>query len=130
MLKHWDTPFASTLLPNVEVVIGGNLGAVTLRVSADRSWEVRFTDVVALKVAEEEWDDNRRFALQQEPNAAKVCSYRWDSSPWLNEIDQVRWEQIFSRQLSHFVLLGADHNVEVLATEPQISLRQYSGKPE
>ena len=113
MLIKWDTPFARHTFPSVWLNVNTNLANVHVYVEADKVWELSFNDIVALKICEEEFDENRRFHIERDEE--NLCSYMWQESEWLSEFTKEHTEDIKDGALIHYVLLGGDHNIEILA---------------
>ncbi|MCA1589584.1 MAG: hypothetical protein LC734_04185 [Acidobacteria bacterium] len=44
-----------------------------------------------------------------------LCSYMWRESPWLSEFNGEHAEAVEGGEVKHYVLLGGDYNVEILA---------------
>ena len=80
---------------------------------AEQLWQVTFDYVAGLKVCDESYDDNIRFHI--EGAEENQCSYLWGDSRWLAEFNVQQIEAVTSGQLKHYVLLGGDYNIEVLA---------------
>ena len=112
-LIAWKTPFASASFPSISVSVERILRDTVVLVDADQRWELRFGYVTGLKVCDESYDENTRFHLDRD--VQDLCSYFWDDSPWLNEFNMEHVEAVENGKLKHYVLLGGDCNVEVLA---------------
>ncbi len=80
--------------------------------NADPLWQLKFEYIAGLKVCDESYD-NTRFHI--DGNEQNLCSYLWEGSSWLNEFNTEMAEINESGKLKHYVLLGGDYNVEVLA---------------
>lgn len=113
MLKVWKTPFMSHSFPSVWFSVDTHLGNVNVFVKGDRRWRVRFDHIAGLKICDENYDRNTRFHIKREQDG--LCSYTWEYSPWLEEFEIELVETVEEKPLYHYVLLGGDHNVEVLA---------------
>lgn len=111
-LIAWETPFSSASFPSVFVLVERLDGAI-VRVNADQQWKIQFQYVAGLKVCDESYDDNTRFHIEGSEQA--LCSYLWKDSPWLNEFNTEHAEAVEAGELKHYVLLGGDYNVEILA---------------
>jgi hypothetical protein len=113
-LTAWRTPFEAERFPSVWVTCeGGQLDKTSVFIGWPAEWQVTFEHVVGLKVCDERYDNNPRFWV--DGNEANLCSYIWDDSPWLREFNSEYVEAMEDGDVIHYVLLGGDHNVEVLA---------------
>ena len=75
--------------------------------------QISFERVVGLKICDESYDHNPRFWVEQDVN--DLCSYTWENSPWLNDFNAESVEAMEDAKVVHYVLLGGDYNVELLA---------------
>jgi len=66
-----------------------------------------------VKISDETYDGNARFHIPRERE--NLCSYIWNDSEWLKEISAEYAELVGEGVLRHYVLLGGDNNVEILA---------------
>lgn len=112
-LIAWKTPFATAEWPSVWVALKRALRGATFYVDADQLWQIRFSYVAGLKVCDESYDDNTRFHI--EGGEKNLCSYLWEDSPWMAEFNTEQIEAVESGKLTHYVLLGGDYNIEILA---------------
>jgi hypothetical protein len=126
-LIRWDVPFATGLWPSVGVITECDTSKVVLVVRLDGfgkypQFLVRFWDVVLLLEYEETCAIDRGFRnlIRSE---FELCAYHWITSPWLKEY-RVLEDILFtksSEKLHHYILLGGDSIVEVIALgEPQV----------
>ena len=119
MIKLWDTPFSKILLPSVTVQLnsGDALRHCQIIVSSpDSKWIVMFEKILGLRIYDESFDENQRFHIERDFD--KGSAYIWTDSPWLSELGQGYIEYLKSflqDNPSHYVLLGCDHNIEILA---------------
>ena len=114
MLKAWRTPFESESFPSVWVVCaGGELDKTSVFVGWPAEYQVNFEHIVGLKICDETYDNNPRFWVGRDED--KLCSYTWVDSPWLRDFNAEYVEAMGGSTVTHYVLLGGDHNVEVLA---------------
>ena len=112
-LSAWNTPFSSAPWPSVSVISGRNLKDTRIFVTADRDFVIRFEKILGLKVCDESYDKNSRFHIDRDKE--NLCSYLWLDSPWLTEFTHESAEAVEGGRLTHYLLLGGDYNVEVLA---------------
>jgi len=113
MLKQWKTPFEDHSFPSISLNLKTHFGNIEIFVKADESWKIKFEDIVAIKICEEEFDLNERFHVTRKIDGK--CCYIWEDSNWLSEFAKDYAETIKEKKLKHYVLLGGDHNIEVLA---------------
>jgi len=59
------------------------------------------------------YDNNPRFLVDRDQDG--LCSYIWVDSPWLQDFNAESIEAMENGVVTHYVLLGGDYNVEVLA---------------
>ncbi len=122
-LVAWKTPFASAEWPSVCVSLNRILRETTIFVESGRRWKISFDYVAALKVSDESYDDNTRFQIERDE--ADLCSYLWLDSPWSGQFNSEHTEVVEGNFLRHYVLLGGDYNVEVLALgNPNIEIAE------
>lgn len=120
-LLKWETPFADASFPSVWISIERILSGATIYVDAAELWQVSFDYIAGMKSCDESYDDNTRFHIERDIDG--LCSYFWEDSPWLGQFDSKFAEVIEGNTLAHYVLLGGDYNVEVLALgHPKIIL--------
>ena len=112
-LRAWRTPFEAEEFPSVWVACDGDLSNTTVFVGLPARWRIDFEHIVGLKVSDETYDQNRRFHVERDDNTC--CSYTWENSPWLANFDAEYLEVLGGTKVTHFVLLGGDYNVEILA---------------
>jgi hypothetical protein len=112
-LVAWQTPFQTEQFPSVWIQADGPLDKTTVFVGWPAEWQINFANVVAIKVCDESYDNNPRFHVTYDIDG--LCSYTWENSPWLEDFNGQHIEAIYNSKLRHFVLLGGDYNVEVLA---------------
>ena len=120
-LIRWDVPFADRRWPSVGFITDPDSSKVVLVVrpgglGSHPSYLVRFSDVVTLFCYEETCAIKRDFddLTWSEPN---LCAYRWLTSPWLEHY-RVLEDITFTNtddKLHHYILLGADTIVELIA---------------
>jgi len=103
----------SRLFPSVWVSMEAHLGKMSVFVEDEKRWRVWFESVVALKICDESFDRNARFHVERDRQ--RLCSYIWEDSSWRQEFQTELAEMLEEKNLCHYVLLGGDHNVEVLA---------------
>jgi hypothetical protein len=118
VLKAWRTPFARFLFPQVTAILDGEPSTIRIHVVADETFEITFESVLALKLTDEGWDINGRFRVERDED--RMSSYTWLQSSWLREVDAARWADTFGTTINHYVILGGDCNVEILASGPRI----------
>ena len=120
-LIRWDLPFANGLHPSVGVITESDTSKVVLVARPHGfgvypQYLVRLYDVVTLLCYEEtcaidrEWDSLIR-------SEHDLCAYRWITSPWLKHY-RVLEDIMFNKsdeKLHHYILLGGDDIVEVIA---------------
>jgi hypothetical protein len=112
-LKAWRTPFEAEEFPSVWVTCSGLLNDTVVSVGRPARWHILFEHVVGHKVCGETYVRNSRFHIERDdPN---VCSYTWDDSPWLADFDTEYVETLGGTKVIHYVLLGGDYIVELLA---------------
>jgi hypothetical protein len=112
-LKAWRTPFEAEEFPSVWVTCDGLLSNTAVFVGLPAKWRIDFEHIVGLKVSDETYDYNRRFHIEREDDS--LCSYIWENSPWLANCDAEYVEVLGGSKVDHYVLLGGDYNVEILA---------------
>ena len=112
-LVAWQTPFQTRQFPSVSIEADGQLDKTTIFIGFPAEWQINFDSVVGVKVCDESYDNNPRFHVTRDIDG--LCSYMWDDSPWLEDFNGKHFEAIYNTRLRHFVLLGGDYNVEVLA---------------
>jgi hypothetical protein len=112
-LLAWETPFMSYFFPSVWISMGAHLGEMSVFVEGEKRWRVWFDSVVALKICDESFDRNARLHVERDRH--RLCSYTWEDSAWRQEFQTELAETLEEKPLCHYVLLGGDHNVEVLA---------------
>ncbi|MEO8042591.1 MAG: hypothetical protein ABI646_08280 [Acidobacteriota bacterium] len=113
ILETWRTPFASASWPGIWITAERDIRKTTVFVQAERFWRLQFDYIVGLRVCNESSDDNTRFHVERDEQ--DKCSYIWNGSPWLKEFCKEETEAVEGGTLTHYVLLGGDHNIEVLA---------------
>ena len=112
-LTPWRTPFESERFPSIWVTCEGDLDRTSVFVGWPAQWQVKFEHIVGLKVSNETYDNNRRFWV--DGNLDAICTYTWLESPWLTDFNAEYLEAMTDSLLTHYVFLGGDYNVEVLA---------------
>lgn len=112
-LTAWSTPFETASFPSVWISAVGDLRKTIVFVRAEQLWQIQFENIVGLKICDESYDDNTRFHIERGEQGR--CSYLWDDSPWLDGFNTEHVEAIEEGKLKHYVLLGGDYNIEVLA---------------
>jgi hypothetical protein len=125
-LVRWDVPFANGQVPSVGCITDPNGSKVVLVVRPQGigrypQYLVRFSDVVLLFCYEEtcaikrDWDTLPR-------SESGLCAYRWITSPWLQHyrvLEDIQFNK--SGKLHHYILLGGDSIVELIALgEPTV----------
>ena len=114
MLRAWRTPFESEKFPSIWVSSnGGPLDTTTVNVGWPAQWSITFERVVGLKVCDESYDNNKRFWVERDLN--DLCTYTWEDSPWLADFSSDYVNAMEDGNVIHYVLLGGDYNVELLA---------------
>lgn len=114
MLKAWRTPFEDEKFPSIWISsTGGSLETTLVNVGWPSQWQIIFEYIVGLKVCDETYDNNQRFWVERDVN--DLCSYTWENSPWLNDFNSEHVEVMQDGKVVHYVLLGGDYNVELLA---------------
>lgn len=114
MLKAWKTPFQNESFPSVWVTSEkGGLDNTLVFVGWPAKWKIQFERIVGLKVNDETYDSNKRFWIDRDVN--DLCSYTWENSPWLQDFNADFVEALEDGKVIHYVFLGGDHNVEILA---------------
>lgn len=120
-LIRWDVPFAIGLCPSVGIITQSDTSTIVLVVRPHGfgqypQYLVRFRDVVTLLRYEEtcaiqrEWDSLVR-------SEYGLYAYRWVTSPWVQHY-KVLEDIMFNKsgeKLHHYILLGGDDIVEVVA---------------
>jgi hypothetical protein len=116
-LIRWDVPFANAGYPSISVITDSDTSKIVLVVRPRGfvnypHYLVRFYNVVTLLRYDEgpgAFDTGYRSLIRSEYN---LCAYRWITSPWLlGYSDHKRSDE----EYSHYLLLGADDIVEVIA---------------
>lgn len=113
MLKAWRTPFETEQFPSVWITCPAELAKLRVFIGLPAQWQVRFQNVVGVKICDETYDNNARFHIERDVDG--LCSYTWENSPWLDDFNSEYVEVMNDSKLTHYVLLGGDHNVEILA---------------
>jgi len=114
MLRAWRTPFESERFPSVWISSkGGALDTTSVSIGWPAQWRICFEHLVGLKVCDETYDNNPRFLVDRDQDG--LCSYIWVDSPWLQDFNAESIEAMENGVVTHYVLLGGDYNVEVLA---------------
>jgi|WetSurMetagenome_2_1015567.scaffolds.fasta_scaffold368799_2 hypothetical protein len=124
MLKLLDAPFAKFVLPSITVELNSKemfYGCQLVVSTPEGSWSVSFGPykILGLRINDESFDVNERFHVERDFD--KGSAYIWTDSPWLmNELGTGHIDYL-SRLLkadpAHYVFLGSDYNVEVLAVQ-------------
>ena len=112
-MRAWRTPFEAEEFPSVWVSYNGLLDDALVSIGLPARWQIRFEHVVGLKVCDETYDHNPRFHVERDDES--VCSYTWEDSPWLSDFNADYVETLGGTKVTHYVLLGGDYNVELLA---------------
>ena len=112
-MKEWKTPFVIEKFPSVWMTCEGQPDTTSIFVGFPAKWQVKFERVVGLKVCDESYDNNRRFWVEGSEN--NFSSYVWEDSPWLKDFNADYAEVMEDLKVIHYVLLGGDYNIEVLA---------------
>jgi hypothetical protein len=112
-LVEWETPFGSAAWPSVWVVTAPLLKNSVVFVKADSLFKIEFQNILGLRVGDESYDDNTRFHI--EGNHGGCCSYIWRDSPWFSEFNVEHAQIVEGGTVNHYVLLGGDLNIEILA---------------
>lgn len=112
-LEAWETPFGSESWPSVWVNIERVLKNSLVFVNTEQLFKVEFENILGLRVSDESYDDNTRFHIERDQ--LDHCSYIWRDSPCLKEVNTEHAEGAEGGKLIHYVLLGGDYNVEILA---------------
>jgi hypothetical protein len=123
-LIRWDVPFAEARYPSVGVITECG-GDVTTLVVAPKGIDnypkflARFEKVLALLSYEEACALDRGYSALPGFDP-ECCAYRWIESPWLESYrkgaDVFAW-----KDLRHFLILGGDSIVEVIASgQPKV----------
>ena|ERR1035437_2096444 len=116
-LIRWDVPFANGQCPSVGVITDSDTSKVVLVVRPHGfgnypHYLVRFYNVVTLLRYDDgpgAFDRGYRSLIRSEYD---LCAYRWITSPWLfGYSDQKHSDE----EYSHYLLLGGDDIVEVIA---------------
>tara|TARA_R110001592_G_scaffold196707_1_gene444552 strand:+ start:2070 stop:2414 length:345 start_codon:yes stop_codon:yes gene_type:complete len=103
----------SHLFPNVWISMGAHLGELSVFVEGEKRWRVSFESAVAVKICDESFDQNARFHVERDRQ--QLCSYTWADSSWLREFQTELAELLEGSPLCHYVFLGGNHNVEIMA---------------
>lgn len=120
-LIQWKTPFASASWPSSWVSMERVLSRPTIYVHAEQLWQINFDYVAGIKVCDESYDDNTRFHIERDVD--DLCSYYWEDSDWLEQFNSEGAEACEGGSLAHYVILGGDYNIEILALgNPRIVL--------
>jgi hypothetical protein len=118
MLEVWDTPFASAKYPSVTLEpVKGKVAEVRVRIECrDASYHLEFKFAASFKCTDESVFPVDRF--NQLPRSGDSCCYLWKESPWSRDfgecLAQVKAAYGCST-LRHYIILGGDNVVEVLA---------------
>jgi hypothetical protein len=112
-LVAWRTPFELEKFPSVWVTSEGHLDNVIVHVGLPAKWTIKFDHVVGIKICNESYDNNQRFWIDR--NTEGLCSYTWEDSPWIRDFNAGHVEAVEGSVVLHYVLLGGDYNVEILA---------------
>lgn len=112
-LKVWETPFRYEEFPSIWIDAHGCLDGTVIQIGWPAEWKIKFEHLVALKVCDESYDKNDRFWIPRDVN--NCCSYIWVDSPWLKEFNAFIINTVADVEVFHYVLLGGDYNVELLA---------------
>ena len=126
-LTLWNTPFWDAESLSVSVI--ADLEEVsTLTVVAAPDGIDRYPKYLlafraaAFKSEDESVAPTKEFStLRREPRQS--CTYYWLNSPWLREYEETKSlvDMYYGGRLKHFVVLGGDTIVEILAVEdPEI----------
>ena len=91
----------------------GTLDNTSVFVGWPAKWKIQFERIVGLKVNDETYDNNSRFLVDRDGD--HLCSYIWEDSPWLHDFNAEYVEAMEDGKVLHYVFLGGDYNVEVLA---------------
>ena len=126
-LIRWDVPFAISLDLSVGFITDPDSSKVVLVVRPHGFGDypqflIHFWDVVTLLCYEEtcaiERDWNKLVRSEYD-----LCAYRWITSPWLQHyriLEEIRFRKS-EEKLHHYILLGGDDIVEVIALgEPKV----------
>lgn len=114
ILKAWRTPFETQQFPSVWITCPGDLDKIKVFIGFPAEWGVRFERIVGVKVCDETYDNNTRFHVERDED--NFCSYTWEGSPWLKDFNAEFAEGLEGSNINHYVLLGGDYNVEILAS--------------
>jgi len=122
---RWETPFTNTFLPSVNVIIGSDEdgGPDLFLIVAPKGLDqypkhlVRFRHWIAHTCHEEAYSPSLGIEKCTFEDR-KACAHLWLNSP---SLESYRGGEGFifeeGEQLQHFLLIGGDHNVEVISTE-------------
>jgi hypothetical protein len=113
-LIAWETPFCLSEWPSVWISAEGDLTKSVIFVRAKELWRIQFESIVGLKVCDETYAKNTRFHIERDKDES--CSYIWENSPWFDDFDAEYVEVLGGGKVTHYVLLGGDYNIEILAT--------------
>jgi len=117
-LVRWEVPFAEARDPSVSIITERGGDVVTLVVApkgidAYPKFLIRFGNVVALLCYEEACAFDRGYRALPGFDR-KLSAYLWIDSPWLESYckgaDVFEW-----KDLQHFLVLGGDSIVEIIA---------------
>ena len=114
-LVRWDVPFAGARDPSVSLITeqGGDVATLVVSphgVDQYPKYLVRFDKVLAMLCYEE------ALALDRAYRAVPgTCAYIWADSSWLRASSSYA-EFLGLRELRHYVVLGGDSIVELLAS--------------
>ena len=116
-LIRWDVPFAISRCPSIGVITDPDSSKVVLVVRPHGfekypQYLVRFFGVVALLCYDDDpgaFDRGYASLIRSEHD---LCAYRWITSPWLQRYSTFNHSD---EKLSHYLLLGGDSIVEVIA---------------
>ena len=117
-LEVWDTPFASKRFPSVNIEPAkGSVAEISVRVRCrGATYKVQFKFAASFKCTDESIFPVDRF--NRLPRSGDSCCYLWKESPWCREFGEclAQLEATYGcSTLRHYVILGGDNVVEVLA---------------
>ena len=124
-LQVWDTPFAETLFPGVAVAPDAECSnCVSVVVSPSGidqypKYILRFEPFGAYRCDDESLASIESFNTVARSGSAST--YKWEGSPWLEQFVKDSGglaNSYHGKPLEHFVILGGDLNVDVLAPNP------------
>lgn len=113
-LRVWNTPFKDDLYPAIWVEFASSFENTAVCIDSDKKWRITFENLMGIKVCDESYDKNIRFHITRE-GTTPLCTYTWQDSPWLADFNYEIPEIVFEKPVIHYVLLGGDYNIEVLA---------------